>query len=116
MAEDHESYLSANPMSLQNMSYSLATKRETFSHRAFSVSTGEDAFELSRVAKPDNGKLPRLVFTFTGQGAQWALMGKELIEREPSFRDSIRALEVHLSKLPEAAQLNLEGRTLHSFP
>ncbi|KAL8646874.1 MAG: hypothetical protein Q9226_006676, partial [Calogaya cf. arnoldii] len=109
MAEDHESYLSANPMSLRNMSYSLAKKRETLSHRAFSVSTGEDAFELSRVAKPDNGMSPRLVFTFTGQGAVWAMMGKELIEREPTFRDSIRALGMSLSILPEAAQLDLEA-------
>lgn len=96
MVEDHESYLSAHPNSLGDMSYSLATRRELLSHRAFCVTTGEDPFEMSRTVKPVNEERPRLVFVFTGQGAQWAQMGKELIEHETSFQSSIRALDAHL--------------------
>lgn len=114
MAEDHESYLSAHPSSLRDMSYSLGAKRDILPHRAFCITTGEDTFEMSRVAKPGNEERPRLVFTFTGQGAQWAQMGKDLIENEVSFRDSIRALDVQLSKLPEPAQWSLEGKITRS--
>ena len=32
---------------------------------------------------------PRLAFVFTGQGAQWWAMGRELLDQEPVFRDTI---------------------------
>jgi acyl transferase domain-containing protein/ubiquinone/menaquinone biosynthesis C-methylase UbiE len=41
----------------------------------------------------------RLAFAFTGQGAQWYAMGRELISGYPSFRASIKAAEMHLKKL-----------------
>ncbi len=34
-----------------------------------------------------------LVFVFTGQGAQWWGMGKQLLEREPIFRQSIERID-----------------------
>jgi len=38
--------------------------------------------------------MPRsLIFIFTGQGAQWAEMGKKLIEDFPSFRDNIKEMD-----------------------
>jgi acyl transferase domain-containing protein/acyl carrier protein len=39
---------------------------------------------------------------FTGQGAQWAGMGKDLIERSSYAREIIGTLDDHLSSLPEA--------------
>ncbi len=39
---------------------------------------------------------PRLCFVFTGQGAQWAQMGKELHHQYEVFRDSIEAASDHL--------------------
>ena len=107
--ENHESYLSANPNALSDMSYSLSTRREALTHRAFCVTSGLDAFEVSRISKPGEGEPPNLVFTFTGQGAQWALMGKELIEREPCFQESIRELDEFLSRLPDPPQWRLQG-------
>lgn len=109
MAEDHESYLSSHPEALQDLSYSLGMKRELLSYRAFCVTSGEDSFEMSKTNKPGNKAAPKLVFAFTGQGAQWAQMGKQLIEREPSFRRSIRALDGYLMLLPDPPKWTLEG-------
>ncbi|SPO01909.1 related to polyketide synthase [Cephalotrichum gorgonifer] len=44
---------------------------------------------------------PRILAVFTGQGAQYARMGAEMIERSPFARSVIQELEAHLSRLPE---------------
>ncbi|KAJ5084893.1 hypothetical protein NUU61_009472 [Penicillium alfredii] len=62
---------------------------------------------------------PSLGFVFTGQGAQWAGMGKELLQAYPVFRESIERIDRYLarigasftvheeiSKLPEDSELS----------
>lgn len=44
---------------------------------------------------------PRLGFVFTGQGAQWFAMGKQLIEQCPLFRQTIEMFDDALQSLPE---------------
>jgi acyl transferase domain-containing protein len=48
-------------------------------------SLGSEKLKATRAA----GKEPRLGFVFTGQGAQWWAMGRELIEAYPSFKSSL---------------------------
>ena len=108
--ENHESYLSAHPDSLQDMAHSLGTRREQLPLRSFCVTTGEDAFEMSKVTKPGSGACPKLVFTFTGQGAQWAQMAKDLIDEHPLFRKTIQELDGVLYKLPDRPQWSLESK------
>jgi acyl transferase domain-containing protein len=112
---DHESYLSSNPGSLKDMSYSLAMKREVHPHRAFCVTSGEDSFKISRINKPTLNSSPKLVFVFSGQGAQWAQMGKELIQNENSFKKSIQGLDHVLASMPDPPKWKLLGLSL-DFP
>jgi len=67
-------------------------------HRAFSVYREGEPLEVSPATK--FGPAPELVFVFTGQGAQWAEMGKQLIEEYPSFDEDIRAMDRILAGLP----------------
>jgi acyl transferase domain-containing protein len=41
-----------------------------------------------------------IVFVFTGQGSQWAQMGKELMEEYSAFSDDIKAMDDVLAELP----------------
>ncbi|QQK39474.1 Hybrid NRPS/PKS enzyme, putative [Penicillium digitatum] len=43
---------------------------------------------------------PKLLGVFTGQGAQWARMGAELLESSPMFSDCIARLDRSLQELP----------------
>ncbi|KAF2113891.1 polyketide synthase 1 [Lophiotrema nucula] len=90
---DHESYFLAHPESLDDMSYSLAAKRELLPWRAFSVTDGEDSWDTSPPSRAGDKSPTQKLFVFTGQGAQYAQMGKALITRMPRFRNSIMALD-----------------------
>lgn len=92
------------------MSYTLSKKRQALSHRAFCIASEDNPLEPSRINKP--AETPNLIFTFTGQGAQWAQMGKELMLEEPSFSDSIKGLDKVLSSLPEPPSWSLRGMSL----
>ncbi len=48
----------------------------------------------TRVSRP-----PKIGFVFTGQGAQWAQMGCQLIQSYPIFSDTLREAETHLRSL-----------------
>ncbi|KAI1502944.1 hypothetical protein F5X99DRAFT_137710 [Biscogniauxia marginata] len=48
----------------------------------------------SRTSKP-----PKLGFVFTGQGAQWAGMGRELLDTYPVYKKTIEAADEHLRSI-----------------
>ncbi|KUL86372.1 hypothetical protein ZTR_08618 [Talaromyces verruculosus] len=55
--------------------------------------------EVGDMAAAGAKSLP-FAFVFTGQGAQYANMGKELLEQEATFRQTIRELDIVLASLP----------------
>jgi len=74
------------------------------------VTDGNSTFETSNSGKPK--KTPQLTFVFTGQGAQWGGMGKELMSDFPSFRSDIRLLNDALRKLPDPPPWSIEEELL----
>ena len=72
-----------------DVGWSLATTRSVFEHRAVSIGseTAELTAGLERVAAGAvlAGGAGRVVFVFSGQGAQWAGMGRELAACSPVF-------------------------------
>ncbi|KAK6221501.1 Type I Iterative PKS [Pestalotiopsis sp. IQ-011] len=85
------------------IAYTLAHKRSLFDYRSFviadsvkqlMVKLGKDTPPVFRVPPKANGP----IFVFTGQGAQWAGMGKELLAL-PEFAKSIARSSAYLSSL-----------------
>lgn len=84
---------------MQDMAHTLATRRTLFSYRSFvTASSLEDLVEslrdglpkFSRVSKADN-----IIWVFTGQGAQWPTMGRELVSHQ-AFRTSLEKTQAAL--------------------
>jgi acyl transferase domain-containing protein len=78
---------------LRELSYTLAVRRTLHSWRvALVASNTEDLIsQLDRI-KLTKSKAPssaQITFVFTGQGAQWYAMGRELLLFSVRFRDSI---------------------------
>jgi acyl transferase domain-containing protein len=99
-------YAKQNPNQLPNIAYTLGCRRENLAQRAFAVYDGVNASELSPIVKPKDP--PRVNFVFTGQGAQWARMGADLISQYAAFRETIRVMDAALAKLPHAPRWTIE--------
>ncbi|KAL8671106.1 MAG: hypothetical protein Q9168_004388 [Polycauliona sp. 1 TL-2023] len=108
--QNHASYLASHPDSLQDMCYTLGQHRKQHLHRGFCIAQADDALELSQINKPES--TPKVIFTFTGQGAQWARMGRELFTQEPTFAKSVAKLDAVLSSLAEPPSWSLQDEIL----
>lgn len=91
------------------MCYSLALKREVLSHASYVVTDGIQRIVPSREQQSSDktSSPPKLVFAFTGQGAQWPQMGRDLMLQSTSFRNSIDNLDAVLQRLPDAPKWTL---------
>ncbi|KAL8910258.1 MAG: hypothetical protein Q9171_004422 [Xanthocarpia ochracea] len=84
----------STPEYLADLAHTLAVGRSGLSWRASIIA--QSAAELRDKLSNESGEnatrastsQPRIGFVFTGQGAQWARMGIELLERQ-AFRDSV---------------------------
>lgn len=74
----------------------------------------KEDLDPSRFIKTGSGSFSKLpiAFVFTGQGAQWPQMGKELIEEFPSFRRTIQDLDSVLQAIPNGPSWTLQEALL----
>ncbi|KAF2800561.1 ketoacyl-synt-domain-containing protein [Melanomma pulvis-pyrius CBS 109.77] len=97
---DHILELPDNVAFQNDLAYTLGQRRSNFPWVA--STSASSLSELVRLI--DGGKMkprrkndtPRLGFVFTGQGAQWWAMGRELISSYPVFRETLHEAEDYL--------------------
>lgn len=107
MVNRYQEYVSRFPSALNDLAYTLGARREHMKHRAFSVISPGAPLAISPFSK--SKVTPEINFVFTGQGAQWAGMGKELITDFVSFHGDIRAMDNVLAQLPDPPNWTIEG-------
>ncbi|KAF9873041.1 putative polyketide synthase [Colletotrichum karsti] len=85
----------------QNLAYTLCQRRSHLPWRAVFVS--RSCTELVQVLnKPPVSlqyaprKAPKVAFVFTGQGAQWYAMGRELLQSHQVFASTLKRADEHL--------------------
>lgn len=82
---------------LRDIAYTLGQRRSRFAWKTAICACDKagliTALTSSTMPVLKSTKKPRLGFVFTGQGAQWYAMGRELISVYPVFRDSILEAE-----------------------
>ena len=107
-------YLTSHPeVSLRDLSWTLNCRRSTLPVRkSISASTADDLIAMLRKAaqspsdfapasKTSSVKQPKLLGIFTGQGAQWAQMGAELLNGSSLASDCMARLDSVLQGLPQ---------------
>jgi acyl transferase domain-containing protein/NADPH:quinone reductase-like Zn-dependent oxidoreductase len=102
---------------LLDLSYTLANRRSKLPSRGFVVSDHESVVSAfgnvgENFVFAEKKKAPAIGFAFTGQGAQWARMGSELMSYYPSFLKTIRRLDQVLGDLPNGPAWTLEDELL----
>ena len=101
---------------LDNLAYTLASRRSSLAYKSVAVASSisklsqlENKMTLPTRSRP----LPILGYIFTGQGAQYAEMGKEL-SLFPTFQASLDKSEAYLGSF--GCLWSLRGMTHGSFP
>lgn len=115
MLSAYSDYLSLNPtVDLRSVAYTLSQHRSIFDKRAAISAPDLDTLKTKLKARSEeaspSGKTaavqslerrPRYLGVFTGQGAQWARMGVDVINASPAARAIFEDLEQSLKTLPE---------------
>lgn len=85
----------------------VAQTAEEFAHLLDAFARGEEpaAVKQARLSPQD---LPPVLFVFSGQGSQWAGMGKTLLEHEPTFR-------AHVERIDALVQLHAKFSVLEEL-
>ncbi|KAF4814699.1 Reducing polyketide synthase FUB1 [Colletotrichum siamense] len=101
LADSYKTYLPNMTESLYNLSYTLAAKRSTFNWRTAVVASSSVQLENALAEGQQATRVvadPGVAFVFTGQGAQWARMGKQLMHYDV-YRASIERADAYLKTL-----------------
>ncbi|KAI1271763.1 hypothetical protein F5Y07DRAFT_329734 [Xylaria sp. FL0933] len=88
-------------VSLQDLSYTLSERRTKFWHRAFITTQTTEIADMPEkwIVSKKSTQTPTVGFIFTGQGAQWSQMGKELLQFFPWTRKILQELDDVLHNL-----------------
>lgn len=124
-------YIKSKPsLDLEDLAWVLQARRTTFPVKTFfSGSTRQrllnfmDKFVMdaeagsidaagTRAQLINPSEVPGILGVFTGQGAQWASMGRGLILSSPLFRESIERSEEVLARLPDAPSWSLKDELI----
>ena len=118
LAEYLQNHANVDP---SHFAHSLSFRRTQHRYRSFAIGKTvpaliESLLEPSPVAKwtPRNESKPRVGFVFTGQGAQWFAMGRELIEECPFFRQTLDRCDRVLQSLPNAPNWSIVDELVRS--
>jgi len=91
---------------LDNLAYTLNHRRSKFPWVATfagqSIEGLAKVIDSGKVKPAKTSKSPRLGFVYTGQGAQWWAMGRELIDVYPAYKSALLDCDAELKKLGTA--------------
>ncbi len=116
LASSYHQYLSANGdgagLSLEDISWTCSHRRTHHDHRlaiiartkeellynlaAFTAGQAQNSWVAGRC---HGDSPPKLVFACSGQGSQWWAMGRELLQGEPVFRQTIERCDQQVQSL-----------------
>ncbi|KAL7787165.1 beta-ketoacyl synthase domain-containing protein [Trichoderma ceciliae] len=92
---------------LSDLAYTLSERRSRLFHRAFVTTASTDIREDDFTVAKNGSQPPKIGFIFTGQGAQWAQMGKDLIDLFPWTRSILEELDQVLQAQPDPPEWSL---------
>ncbi|OHW97941.1 polyketide synthase [Colletotrichum incanum] len=101
--EDHSSAVDkhlSNPaisVKLRDLAYTLNERRSRLYHRGFLIANKADGLDLPSLVRGHiTDQTPSVALVFTGQGAQWPEMGRDLLQTFPLAAHCVKHLDTVL--------------------
>ncbi|KAL4906190.1 hypothetical protein BDW74DRAFT_139610 [Aspergillus multicolor] len=107
LASKYGEYLEKNPANLEAMVYTLATRRERLKLGSYVIADGVTIGEP--ITPAESKDIRQVAFIFTGQGAQWVGMGREMLKENAEFAASIEEMDKVLRSIEHPPSWSLEG-------
>lgn len=95
----YKDHIAGNPAKLDQLAYTLATRRSRMLWRTSAIVTENGCDSLSAAKPVRSSGDAGLVFVFTGQGAQYADMGWDLVHQYPLFAATLERVSSIYSRL-----------------
>jgi acyl transferase domain-containing protein len=113
MISNYEEFIERESFRLSDLAYTLSVRRHHWNVRSFCVTDGKTFQTVpgSRILK-----FKGLLFIFTGQGAQWSGMGRELIRDFPTFREDIQKMDMWLAESSHPPSWKIESTSHERHP
>jgi acyl transferase domain-containing protein len=109
VSEAHRKYLDRFPHQLESLKFTLSERREHLKLRGFYLLHGSSSSQVVLNTKETRLDVNAILFVFTGQGAQWVHMGRELLLEYDIFADSIKKMDAALRSLDHAPSWTIEN-------
>ncbi|KAF2792570.1 KR domain-containing protein [Melanomma pulvis-pyrius CBS 109.77] len=112
LSERYREYAKGHPDSLLSLAYTLSRHREHHKWRTFAV-CGEGSVYTTAPIVRASANVPGVTMVFSGQGAQWAQMGHELLQHSTEFLQAIETMDSILQnvKYPPTWSIKTELQT-----
>ena len=99
---------------IADFAHTLSSRRSMHQQRSFSIGNDRESILEGLVDPPPaaswtaaSKQRPRIGFVFTGQGAQWFAMGRQLIQQSPLFKQSLEKCDAVLQCLADRPEWSI---------
>lgn len=113
MLSNFQSFSESETVNIKDLAYTLGARRHHQKLRSFAVTNGKDALQTGSAVR-SSAEPKGLLFIFTGQGAQWPGMGRELIRDYPEFRQDIQTMDKWFEKSSHPPTWKMEDILLNA--
>lgn len=112
MIQNYQKYLADHPERVDSVAYNLSERRERLKHRIVCIADETGASSLITPLSSQIKDRSGVAYIFTGQGAHWIHMGRELMQSQQLFRDTIREIDEVLHGLEHCQSWTVEETLL----